>query len=163
TTAFLDAFTTVGPVHETDVVGLVVPFTHLYGTAILSHALSAGATVVTWNALGFDLEAFLRMLQDHAVTVAPVTPPVVLALARSPTGSICAPFDRSFPAPRRARPGSRTRSRPAWAARSSTRSARRRPGAMRRPPTRPCGARSGRSARTWRRSSLSHAPAPGWA
>jgi len=85
-TAFLHAFTTVGPVHETpaDVVGLVVPFTHLYGTGILSHALSAGATVVTWNAPGFDLEAFLRLIQDHAVTVAPVTPPVVLALARSP-------------------------------------------------------------------------------
>src|SRR5262249_27663075 len=77
--------TTVGPVHWTtaDVVGLVVPFTHLYGTAILSHALAGGAMVVTRSAPGFDLEAFLRMLQDHAVTVAPVTPPVVFALARS--------------------------------------------------------------------------------
>src|SRR5215472_5131049 len=86
TTAFLQALATVGSCRWTadDVVGLVVPFTHLYGTAILSHALGGGATVVTWNAPGFDLEAYLRLLQDHAVTVGVATPPVLLGLARSP-------------------------------------------------------------------------------
>jgi acyl-CoA synthetase (AMP-forming)/AMP-acid ligase II len=94
TTAFLQAFAAVRAVSWTDadVVGLVVPFAHLYGSAILSHALCCGATVVIRNAPGFDLEAFLRMLQDHAVTVAPVTPPVLLALARS---SLVERFDLS--------------------------------------------------------------------
>jgi acyl-CoA synthetase (AMP-forming)/AMP-acid ligase II len=65
-----------------DVVGLVVPFTHLFGTALLHHALRSGAPVATIPA--FDLEAFLRMLQDHRVTVAPLTPPVLRALAAHP-------------------------------------------------------------------------------
>jgi acyl-CoA synthetase (AMP-forming)/AMP-acid ligase II len=65
-----------------DVLGLIVPFTHLFGTALLHHALRSGTPVATLDA--FDLEAFLRMLQDHAVTVAPLTPPVLLALARHP-------------------------------------------------------------------------------
>jgi len=86
TTAFLQALAAAGPLRWTaaDVVGLPVPFTHLYGTALLTHALGLGATVVTRNTPGFDLEAFLRMLQDHRATVVPVTPPVIHALARSP-------------------------------------------------------------------------------
>ena len=40
--------------------------------------------MVTWGAQGFELEAYLRLLQDHAITVAVATPPVLLALARSP-------------------------------------------------------------------------------
>ncbi|HXM56788.1 MAG TPA: AMP-binding protein [Candidatus Dormibacteraeota bacterium] len=86
TTAYLRAIGTAPTLRFTqaDVIALVVPFTHLYGTAVLSHSLRCGATVVTLGAPAFDLEAFLRMLQDHAVTAAPVTPPVVLALARHP-------------------------------------------------------------------------------
>ncbi len=61
-----------------------MPFAHLYGTEILCHSLRGGARVVTRAAAGFDLEVFLRMLQDHAVTVAAVTPPAILALARHP-------------------------------------------------------------------------------
>lgn len=85
-TAFLRAFAATPSVRfsPSDVVADVVPFTHLYGTAILAHALRSGATVVTVPGPAFGLEAFLRMLQDHAVTVAPVTPPVILALARQP-------------------------------------------------------------------------------
>ncbi|HEY7199685.1 MAG TPA: AMP-binding protein, partial [Candidatus Dormibacteraeota bacterium] len=67
-----------------DVVAIPVPFTHLYGTAMLTHGLRSGATVVAIALPAFDLEAFLRALSDHAVTVVPVTPPVVLALARHP-------------------------------------------------------------------------------
>jgi len=83
-TAFLAALAAAPVTRFTpaDVVGLVVPFSHLYGTAVLSHSLRAGATVVT--PAGPELEAFLSMLQDHRVTVAPVTPPIVLALARHP-------------------------------------------------------------------------------
>jgi acyl-CoA synthetase (AMP-forming)/AMP-acid ligase II len=65
-----------------DVVGDVIPFGHLFGSALLSHGLRAGASVVTLAR--FEVEAFLRMLQDHAVTVAPVTPPLLAALASHP-------------------------------------------------------------------------------
>jgi acyl-CoA synthetase (AMP-forming)/AMP-acid ligase II len=65
-----------------DVLGHIVPFTHLFGTALLHHALRSRVAVVTLPA--FDLEAFLRMLQDHHVTVAPLTPPVLRALAVHP-------------------------------------------------------------------------------
>jgi acyl-CoA synthetase (AMP-forming)/AMP-acid ligase II len=85
-TAFFQAYTAAPGARFTpdDVVGLIVPFTHLYGAAMLSYSLHCGATVVSLAVAGFDFEAFMRMLQDHAVTVAPVTPPVVLALARHP-------------------------------------------------------------------------------
>jgi acyl-CoA synthetase (AMP-forming)/AMP-acid ligase II len=65
-----------------DVVGIVVPFTHLFGVAFVHHSLRSGARVATIPA--FDLEAYLRMLQDERVTVAPLTPPVLRALAVHP-------------------------------------------------------------------------------
>jgi acyl-CoA synthetase (AMP-forming)/AMP-acid ligase II len=65
-----------------DVVGVVIPFTHLFGTALLHHALHSGATVATLGA--FDLESFLAMIQDQSVTFAPVTPLALRALAESP-------------------------------------------------------------------------------
>jgi len=76
-------FTAVHEVGESDVVIGVLPFFHIYGmTVILNAALQRGATVVTMAA--FDLEAFLRTLQDHRVTRAYVVPPIVLALAKHP-------------------------------------------------------------------------------
>jgi acyl-CoA synthetase (AMP-forming)/AMP-acid ligase II len=84
TTAFLDAFTRIefGRLEATDVVAVVVPFGHLFGSAILTEALISGATVVTTPT--FELEEFLRMLQDSAATVVPAPPPLVAALARHP-------------------------------------------------------------------------------
>jgi acyl-CoA synthetase (AMP-forming)/AMP-acid ligase II len=67
-----------------DVVAIVIPFSHLFGAALLHHALGSGAAVVALDAAPFDLEAFLRALQDNAVTIAPVTPPVLRALAAHP-------------------------------------------------------------------------------
>jgi len=67
-----------------DVVGIVIPFTHLFGSALLHHGLGSGAAVVALDPSPFDFEAFLRMLQDNAVTVAPVTPPILRALAAHP-------------------------------------------------------------------------------
>jgi acyl-CoA synthetase (AMP-forming)/AMP-acid ligase II len=68
---------------EDDVMIGVLPFFHIYGlTVILNLALWRGATVVTMPR--FELEAFLRLLQDHRVTVACIVPPIVLALARHP-------------------------------------------------------------------------------
>jgi len=85
TTAFLRGIAgtprmAVGP---EDVIGIVIPFTHLFGFALLTHGLRGGARVVGLDP-GPDPEAFLRMLAEHRVTVAPVTPPLVALLARSP-------------------------------------------------------------------------------
>jgi acyl-CoA synthetase (AMP-forming)/AMP-acid ligase II len=85
-TAWLQAFATVPSMQFTrdDVVACIIPFTHLYGAAVLTHTLRGGANAVTLGVAGFELEAFLRMLHDHAATVATVTPPVMLALAHHP-------------------------------------------------------------------------------
>ena len=49
-----------------DVVAGVVPFAHMFGWVMLNSALRAGARMVTLAR--FELEAFLRMIQDHRVT-----------------------------------------------------------------------------------------------
>jgi acyl-CoA synthetase (AMP-forming)/AMP-acid ligase II len=68
---------------EDDVMIGVLPFFHIYGlTVILNLALWRGATVVTMPK--FELDQFLRLLQDHRVTVACIVPPIVLALAKHP-------------------------------------------------------------------------------
>ena len=84
-TAFLQAIAAAPAmaVEPGDVVGCVIPFTHLFGCALLAHGLRGGASVVGLDP-GPDPEAFLRMLAEHRVTVAPVTPPLVALLARSP-------------------------------------------------------------------------------
>ncbi len=70
-------------IEERDVLIGVLPFFHIYGmTVVLNLALSRGATVVTMPK--FDLEPFLVLLQDHAVTRAYIVPPIVLALAKHP-------------------------------------------------------------------------------
>src|SRR4051812_40327974 len=91
TGAFLCSFATFAPVGlgPEDVIAAAIPVTHLYGTAILMHGLRAGARVVTVPMAPFGFEAFLRALADHAVTMAFVTPPVMLALARHPLVDRC--------------------------------------------------------------------------
>jgi acyl-CoA synthetase (AMP-forming)/AMP-acid ligase II len=85
-TAWLQAFEFTPSVclSPSDVVAVVAPFTHMFGAAVACHALNAGAAVVAMRTAGFDLEAYLRMLADHRVTVTNATPPVALALARHP-------------------------------------------------------------------------------
>jgi acyl-CoA synthetase (AMP-forming)/AMP-acid ligase II len=66
-----------------DTVVAVLPFFHIYGmTVIMNAGLRAGATIVTMPR--FELEDFLRTIQDHRVTRAYVIPPIVLALAKHP-------------------------------------------------------------------------------
>jgi acyl-CoA synthetase (AMP-forming)/AMP-acid ligase II len=66
-----------------EVVVGVLPFFHIYGmTVIMNLALRAGATIVTMPR--FDLEGFLKIIQDHKVTRAYVVPPIALALAKHP-------------------------------------------------------------------------------
>jgi acyl-CoA synthetase (AMP-forming)/AMP-acid ligase II len=83
-TAWLHAFERTPSISllPEDIVAVVAPFTHMFGTGVMSHALRAGATVVASRAPGFELASFLRMLSDHRATVTSATPPVALALAR---------------------------------------------------------------------------------
>jgi acyl-CoA synthetase (AMP-forming)/AMP-acid ligase II len=72
-----------------DVVAPVVPFSHLYGSAVMTHALRSGARVVTVSMARFDFEACVRALADHAVTAAFLSLPVVQALAHHPIVDRC--------------------------------------------------------------------------
>lgn len=66
-----------------EVLVAVLPFFHIYGMQVLMNGvLHWGATAVTMPR--FDLEQFLRILQDHGVTRAYLVPPIILALARHP-------------------------------------------------------------------------------
>ena len=61
----------------------VLPFFHIYGlVVILNFGLRVGATVITLPR--FDLEQFLRALQDWRIELVHVVPPIALALARQP-------------------------------------------------------------------------------
>jgi acyl-CoA synthetase (AMP-forming)/AMP-acid ligase II len=76
---------------ENDTLICVLPLFHIYGLmVILNMGLYKGATIVTMPR--FDLEQFLRVVQQHAVTMAHVVPPIVLALCNSP---IVADYDLS--------------------------------------------------------------------
>ncbi len=66
-----------------DVVIAVLPYFHLYGLQILiNFNLRLGATTVSLPR--FDLEEFLKTMQDRSVTRAYLVPPIVLALAKHP-------------------------------------------------------------------------------
>ena len=61
----------------------VLPFFHIYGlTVLMNQGLRGARTVVTLPR--FDLEQFLRPIQDHRITRAFVAPPIVVALAKHP-------------------------------------------------------------------------------
>jgi acyl-CoA synthetase (AMP-forming)/AMP-acid ligase II len=69
-------------VTEDDVVIAALPLFHIFGFQYtLNLALLQGATVVIVPR--FELGAFLRAIQDHAVTRAEVVPPIILALTNS--------------------------------------------------------------------------------
>ncbi len=61
----------------------VLPFFHIYGMQVLmNYTLRTGTTAVTLPR--FDLEEFLKVIQDYKVTRAYLVPPIVLALAKHP-------------------------------------------------------------------------------
>ncbi|HEX8747884.1 MAG TPA: 4-coumarate--CoA ligase family protein [Pyrinomonadaceae bacterium] len=62
----------------------VLPLFHIYGLmVILNLGLYKGSTIVTVPR--FELEDFLRLLQDYRVTFAHVVPPIMLALSKHPS------------------------------------------------------------------------------
>ncbi|HVY80434.1 MAG TPA: AMP-binding protein [Steroidobacteraceae bacterium] len=61
----------------------VLPFFHIYGmVVILNFGLMRGATIVTLPR--FELEPFLKALQDWPIAVAHIVPPIAVALAKHP-------------------------------------------------------------------------------
>jgi acyl-CoA synthetase (AMP-forming)/AMP-acid ligase II len=61
----------------------VLPFFHIYGMVVVMNlGLLRGATCVTLSR--FDLEVFLRVLQDWPIALAHIVPPIAVALAKHP-------------------------------------------------------------------------------
>jgi acyl-CoA synthetase (AMP-forming)/AMP-acid ligase II/enoyl-CoA hydratase/carnithine racemase len=76
-------FTSIHNAQESDVVLSVLPFFHIYGmTVVVNGLMAAGATAVTLP--HFEIETFLRTLQDYKVTQTYVAPPLVLLMAKHP-------------------------------------------------------------------------------
>jgi acyl-CoA synthetase (AMP-forming)/AMP-acid ligase II len=68
---------------ESDTLVCVVPMYHLYGLHVVANlGLREGATIVTLPR--YELSQFLHVLEKYRVTVAPLVPPLVLALSRAP-------------------------------------------------------------------------------
>jgi acyl-CoA synthetase (AMP-forming)/AMP-acid ligase II len=68
---------------EDDCTIAVLPFYHVYGlTAIMCSSVYRGGKLVTMPR--FDLEQFLQLMQRYEVTIAPIVPPIVVALAKHP-------------------------------------------------------------------------------
>ncbi|QKW10835.1 4-coumarate--CoA ligase family protein [Streptomyces sp. NA04227] len=72
------------PVTAEDRILAVLPFFHIYGlTALLNSPLRHGASVVVLPR--FDLETFLKAIQDQRITGLYIAPPIALALAKHPS------------------------------------------------------------------------------
>ncbi|GAU16187.1 hypothetical protein TSUD_298180 [Trifolium subterraneum] len=66
-----------------DVILCVLPLFHIYSlNSVLLCGLRAKATILLMPK--FDINGFLSLVNKHGVTVAPVVPPIVLAIAKSP-------------------------------------------------------------------------------
>jgi len=71
-------------VSERDTLVCVLPLFHIYGMVVIMNVgLFEGAKIVVMPR--FDLESFLKILQDYGVTLAHVVPPIMLALAQHPS------------------------------------------------------------------------------
>jgi len=69
--------------HANDTIIGVLPFYHIYGmVVILLSCLYHGGTIVSMPR--FDLEEFLKHIQNHKITRAHLVPPIVLGLAKHP-------------------------------------------------------------------------------
>jgi acyl-CoA synthetase (AMP-forming)/AMP-acid ligase II len=69
--------------YETDTLICVLPLFHIYGlVVVLNMGLYSGATVVMMPR--FDLETFLKAIQDYDVSLAHIVPPIVLSLSKNP-------------------------------------------------------------------------------
>src|SRR6476659_564081 len=68
---------------EIDTLICVLPLFHIYGlVVVLNMGLYMGATIVTMPR--FELESFLKAVQDYNVSLAHIVPPIVLSLSKNP-------------------------------------------------------------------------------
>jgi acyl-CoA synthetase (AMP-forming)/AMP-acid ligase II len=71
---------------ERDVVIAFLPFFHIYGmVVIMMLTLAQGGTVVSMPR--FEFAEFLGVMEKYRVTVAPLVPPIVLAMVKNPAVS----------------------------------------------------------------------------
>ncbi|THU71837.1 hypothetical protein C4D60_Mb04t05720 [Musa balbisiana] len=69
--------------HEEDVLLCVLPLFHIYSlNSVLLCGLRAGAAILIVRK--FEISAMLELVQRHRVTVAPLVPPIVLEIVKSP-------------------------------------------------------------------------------
>ncbi len=69
--------------YETDTLICVLPLFHIYGlVVVLNMGLYTGATIVTMPR--FELESFLKAVQNYDVSLAHIVPPIVLSLSKNP-------------------------------------------------------------------------------
>ncbi|KAJ1405864.1 AMP-dependent synthetase/ligase [Sesbania bispinosa] len=69
--------------HSQDVILCVLPLFHIYSlNSVLLCSLRAKATILLMPK--FDINALLALIHKHRITIAPVVPPIVLAIAKSP-------------------------------------------------------------------------------
>jgi acyl-CoA synthetase (AMP-forming)/AMP-acid ligase II len=69
--------------YETDILICVLPLFHIYGlVVVLNMGLYSGATIVTMPR--FELESFLKAVEQYDVSLAHLVPPVVLSLSKNP-------------------------------------------------------------------------------
>jgi acyl-CoA synthetase (AMP-forming)/AMP-acid ligase II len=67
-----------------DTLVCVLPLFHIYGLqVIMNMGLRVGATIVMMPR--FELEQFLKIIEEHRVTFAHIVPPIALALAKHPS------------------------------------------------------------------------------
>lgn len=70
-------------INDSDRVIALMPFFHIYGmVVVMGLHLSRGATLVTMPK--FEMDSFLRHLQQYRITHVCVAPPVIVALAKHP-------------------------------------------------------------------------------
>ncbi len=65
-----------------DAYPIFLPLSHIYGVMLMNAALGSGAHQILMER--FDLEALVRVVEQHQVTVLHLVPPVLLALAHAP-------------------------------------------------------------------------------
>nr|ABY60843.1 4-coumarate CoA ligase 2 [Ruta graveolens] len=69
--------------HSEDVILCMLPLFHIYTlNSIMLCSLRAGAAILIMQK--FEINSLLRLTERYKVTVAPVVPPIVLAMAKSP-------------------------------------------------------------------------------
>ncbi|MED6168998.1 4-coumarate--CoA ligase 1 [Stylosanthes scabra] len=69
--------------HSADVIMCVLPMFHIYSlNSVLLCGLRAKASIILMPK--FDITAFLGLVDKHRVTICPVVPPIILAIAKCP-------------------------------------------------------------------------------